>query len=102
MAMKVALFARGAVLPIYPRPGPKIAARTIPQNKKMRKIVGVARVKMKESTTGAQTKVPMLMGIFKPTLSATHPPELSPNTIPIMATENIRPSTDGTTPIDVR
>ena len=102
IAMKVAFLSGGALAPIYPRLGPKSAERTSPQKKKMAKMAGTFWVKTKKGTTRAQTKVPMFRGSFIPILSAIHPQELSPMTMPTMATENIKPSILGVTPIEVR
>ena len=102
MAMKVAFFNAGALVAIYPRPGPKSAERTIPQKKKMAKMAGTFWVKMRKSTGRAQIKVPITMGILSPTLSAIHPQKLSPKTLPIIATENIKPNISGVTPMSVR
>jgi hypothetical protein len=102
MAMKVAFFNGGAAAAIYPRPGPKSAERTNPQKKKRRKMAGTFWVKTKKNTDRAQTKVPVLMGIFSPTLSAIHPQELSPMTMPTIDTESINPNISVVTPMEVR
>jgi len=100
--MKVALFDTGVLAPIYPRLGPNSAERTSPQKKKMAKIAGTLRVKTKQNNTRALAKVATLNGSFMPNLSANHPEEVSPMTMPTMATENIKPSISGVTLIDVR
>ncbi len=89
-------------MPIKPRLGPKIVERVIPQNKKIKKMAGIFFVKTKQNIAGAQMIVPIISGIFNPNLSASHPPALSPITMPIIDTENINPIVAGETPIELR
>jgi hypothetical protein len=102
MAMKVAFFRVGATDATYPLPGPIRAERNTPQIKNIPKIAGTLPVKVNKATAPAEKIVPVMRGNFNPILSATHPQELSPNTIPTIDTEIIRPRISGETFIDER
>ncbi len=73
VAIKVAFLSGGAIVPMYPRPGPKSAERATPQNKKTRKMTVILLLKIKQSTISPQTVVPMISGSLNPILSATQP-----------------------------
>ena len=66
------------------------------------KIRAIFCVKTKQKTARPEMKVPTVKGSLVPILSATHPQELSPITMPTMATESINPTISGVTPMDVR
>ena len=56
----------------------------------------------KRSVINPKIVVPTLKGNLIPILSATQPQDISPNIIPAMATENIKPNILGETPMDAR
>ncbi len=100
--IRTVLFERELKLAIYPRPGPKIAARAVPHNKKMRIRRGMFELKAIRITNGMQKKVPIPNGILRLSLSAIHPPALSPATMPIVEIANMAPIREGETSIEVR
>gem|GEM_PF-4688889 len=63
---------------------------------------GIFWIKAKKSVINPQIVVPTPKGSFIPILSATQPQELSPNTIPTIPIESIRPIILGETPTEVR